>query len=218
MKVKDVMTAAVVTVDADTALKDAAHLFVEHHITGVPVVDASGEVVGVLSEADIVAKEAKQRHHKRSALAWLLDPVDPWLDDRAGARTVREAMSSPALTIGPNAEVSEAAARMVEDGVNRLPVIEDGTLIGIVTRADLVRAFTRPDDEIHREIVHDVVERVFWLDPAEVVVVVNHGAVVLSGRVETESDVKLLPELVQRVPGVVSVSAALSAKQVMVGK
>lgn len=215
MKIKDVMTAEVVTVDADAALKDAAHLFVERHITGVPVIDQSGSLVGVLSEADIVAKEAKPRHHKRSALAWLLDPVDPWLDDRSGARTVREAMSAPALTIGPDAEVSEAAARMVEDGVNRLPVVDgNGELIGIVTRADLVRAFTRPDDEVAREIVHDVIERVFWLDPTELTVSVTHGAVRLTGKVETENDVKLLPELVRRVPGVISVDASLSAKQV----
>ena len=106
-------------------------------------------------------------------------------------------MSAPALTIGPNAEVSEAAARMVEDGVNRLPVVEaTAELIGIVTRADLVRAFTRPDDAVAREIVHDVIERVFWLDPAEITVTVTHGAVRLTGKVETENDVKLLPELV----------------------
>lgn len=212
MKIEDVMTREVVTVDADATLKDAAHLFVEHHITGVPVVDVSGAVVGVLSEADIVAKEAKQRHSRRSALAWLLDPVDPWLDERSGARTVRQAMSSPALTIRPRADVSEAAARMVEDGVNRLPVVEDDRLVGIVTRADLVRAFTRSDEEIAREIVADVVERVFWLDPVEIAVTVESGAVTLRGKVETESDVKLLPELVRRVPGVVTVDATLSAK------
>lgn len=218
MKVKDVMTAEVVTVDAETALKDAAGLLVQHHITGVPVVDASGEVVGVLSEADIVAKEAKQRQQRRSMLSWLLDPADPWLDERAGARTVREAMSTPALAIGPEADISEAAGRMVEDGVNRLPVIDDGQLVGIVTRADLVRAFTRSDDAIHREIVHDVVERIFWLDPSEVVVVVDKGTVTISGKVETENDAKLLPELVRRVAGVVAVNASLSPKQVMVGK
>lgn len=214
MKVKDVMTSDVVTVDADSPLKDAARTLVEYHITGVPVLDLSGAVVGMLSEADIVAKQAGQEpQRKRGALAWLLDPVDPWLNERSAARIVGEAMSAPAITIGPDAELSAAASRMIEDGVNRLPVLdEDGGLVGIVTRADLVRAFTRSDDEIAREISHDIVERIFWLDPADVQVSVSHGVVTLAGKVETESDVKLLPELVRRAPGVVSVNSALTAR------
>jgi CBS domain-containing protein len=217
MKVADAMTRDVLTVDADASLKDAAGVLVEHHVTGVPVVDVGGNVLGVLSEADIVAKEAAPRHHRRGALAWLLDPIDPWVDGRAGARLVKEAMSAPAITIRPGAPLSEAAASMIESGVNRLPVVDDdGTLVGIVTRSDLVRAFTRPDGEIAREITHDVVERIFWLDPTQLAVTVDRGNVVLAGAVETETDATLLPEIVRRVPGVVSVSATIEARQARV--
>ncbi len=216
MKVADAMTRDVLTVEADTSLKDAAGLLVERHVTGMPVVDAGGNVVGILSEADIVAKEAAHRHHRRGALAWLLDPIEPWVDGRAGARLVGEAMSAPAITIRPGAPLSEAAARMIEDGVNRLPVVDGDTLVGIVTRSDLVRAFTRTDDEIAREITHDVVERIFWLDATQVAVTVERGNVTLAGAVETETDATLLPEIVRRVPGVVAVEATLEARQARV--
>jgi CBS domain-containing protein len=88
--------------------------------------------------------------------------------------------------------------------------------VGIVTRSDLVRAFTRPDDEVAREITHDVVERIFWLDATQVAVTVEHGNVTLAGAVETETDATLLPEIVRRVPGVVSVEATLEARQARV--
>ncbi len=96
---------------------------------------------------------------------------------------------------------------------NRLPVVDpDGALVGIVTRADVVRAFTRSDEEIRDEIAQDVLQRVFWLQPTDVAVSVEQGAVVLSGTVESESDVRLLPELVSRVPGVVSVDSSVTAR------
>lgn len=213
MKIEDLMTRDVVTVDADCGLKEAARVLVEYGIAGVPVLDLSGAVVGMLSEADILAKEAAQPERRRGVLAWLLDPVDPWVDERSGARTVREAMTSPAITIRPDAELGEAAARMIEDGVNRLPVVDaDGALIGIVTRADLVRAFTRSDEEIRSEVQQDILQRIFWLQPADVAVAVEHGNVTLSGTVESENDVRLLPELVSRVPGVVSVDSSVTAR------
>ena len=75
-------------------------------------------------------------------------------------------MSAPALTIGPNRPVTEAANTMIEEGVNRLPVVDDdGVLIGIVTRADLVRAFVRSDEEVAREIREEVIRRTLWLEP-----------------------------------------------------
>ena len=99
---------------------------------------------------------------------------------------------------------------MIDEGVKRLPVVDNaGKLIGIVTRADLVRAFVRSDEEIAAEIREDVIRRTLWIEPDAVQVVVEHGEVRLAGQVETKADAELIPSFVQRVPGVVSVLSKL---------
>jgi osmotically-inducible protein OsmY len=100
---------------------------------------------------------------------------------------------------------------MLDADVNRLPVVDgDGRLVGIVSRGDLVRAFTRSDDEIRREIEGDVLRRTLWIDdPSAIRVSVENGIVKLEGSVATEADAELLPRFVQQVPGVVSVTAEL---------
>ena len=213
MKVRELMTTDVVTVTPETTLKEAAGLLVRHRISGVPVVDAGGDVLGVLSEADILVKEGGASGERRhdGMLGWLFE-TDRALEDKLAAKTVGEAMTSPAITVRSNTPVHKAASRMVEDGINRLPVLHNGRLVGIVTRADLVRAFTRSDDEIADEIQNEILRRTLWLEPGAVTVSVADGAVEVAGEVETETDAELLPLFIQRVPGVVSVKAAITAR------
>jgi CBS domain-containing protein len=208
MRVRQVMTMDVLTVTPDLPLRDAARALVDNRVSGVPVV-ADGAVVGVLSEGDIVMK-ASGGSDRGGLLTWLFDPTAD--GDRAAAQTAGEAMTSPAVTIRPNCQVHEAARTMIERGVNRLPVIENGTLVGIVTRADIVRAFTRADVELAEEIRDDILRRTFWAEPGSVTVAVSNGRVTLAGEVETEADTEMLPLFVSRVPGVVSVSADLRAR------
>jgi CBS domain-containing protein len=158
MKVRDVMTRNVVTVEEDTPLKDVAELLLEHDISGVPVV-YDGRVVGVVSETDILYKERGAEGERRGPIAWLLDEPRPENGQKLAARTAGEAMTSPPVTIRPDRSVAQAASMMLEHRVNRLPVIADGHLVGLVTRSDLVRAFTRPDPEIERSIREDVFPR-----------------------------------------------------------
>lgn len=209
MKIKDVMTREVVTVNPSTSLKEAARVLDAKGISGLVVVDGD-EVVGVFSEADILVKEGGERVTHTGILGWLFETGASELEAKLAARTVGEAMTSPALTIGPDRPVHEAAARMIEDGVNRLPVVEDGKLLGIVSRADLVRAFTRTDAEIEEEIRTEIVKRTMWIAPEDVTVSVEGGAVTLEGQVETATDAELLPVFVERVPGVVEVHSTLS--------
>lgn len=209
MKIKDVMTREVVTVDPSTPLKEAARMLGAKGISGLVVVDGDA-VVGVLSEADILVKEGGERVTHTGILGWLFETGASELEAKLAAHTVGEAMTSPALTIGPDRPVHEAAARMIEDGVNRLPVVEDGKLLGIVSRADLVRAFARTDGEIADEIRNEIVKRTLWLAPDAVEITVESGNVMLAGQVETATDAELLPVFVKRVPGVVSVSSELT--------
>lgn len=210
MKVKDVMTPDVITVHPDTPLKEAAAILSRKGISGLVVMDDAGHVVGVLSEADILVKEGGERLAHTGILGWLFETGASELEQKLAARTVGEAMTSPALTIGPERPVHEAAARMIEDGVNRLPVLQDGRLLGIVTRADLVRAFTRTDEEIAEEIRTEIVKRTLWIAPEAVTVSVENGSVTLEGQVETATDAELLPVFVERVPGVIEVRSELS--------
>jgi CBS domain-containing protein len=111
--------------------------------------------------------------------------------------------------IGAERPISAAARMMIEGGVNRLPVTKDGELVGIVTRADLVRAFTRPDDLVAEEIRIDVIERAMWLPVDQVEVTVRDGDVALAGMVPTRTDAEVLERLAARVLGVVSVSSQI---------
>jgi CBS domain-containing protein len=133
VKIDEVMTKRVVTVPLGATLADATPILVANRISGAPVVDPEGRVVGVLSEADC-------------------------LSHPAGAETtVAEAMSAPARTIEPGQRINEAARIMVEAHINRLPVVDEAKLVGIVSRADLVRALAV--QEIEDAIETRVLER-----------------------------------------------------------
>jgi len=213
MKVQDVMTTDVATTTPDVLLKDAAVELVRRKISGMPVVDDERHVLGVLSETDILAKEGDE-HRSGGFLQWLVDPGDPWIAARFDAVTVLDAMSTPARTITPGRHVAEAATIMLDEDVNRLPVVDaEGTLIGLVSRGDLVRAFARSDEEILEEIEEDVIRKVMWLSPSSVGVTVANGVVTLSGEVASEADAELLPTFARKVPGVVEVTSSLTHRE-----
>ncbi len=208
MKVQEIMTRDVLTIGTEAPLKDVARILVEHGVSGIPVCDIERHVLGVVSEGDILYK-AQAREERGGPLAWLLDTGSAAAAAKAAARTVSEAMTAPAITISPFRSVDEAARLMTEHGVNRLPVVANGELVGIVTRADLVRAFARDDEAIRDEIVGELVERTLWLEPGTVDVAVAAGHVRLAGRLQTRSDAGLLERLVARVAGVVAVESEL---------
>jgi len=212
MKVHEVMTVDVATTTPDALLKEAALELATRRISGMPVIDDYGRVLGVLSEADILAKEGGEQE-RTGFLQWFLDPSDLWVAARFDAVTVGDAMSWPAKTIEPEANVALAATTMLEEGVNRLPVVDkEGTLVGLVSRGDLVRAFARSDAEIQHEIEEDVLRRVMWLSPSEVHVSVSDGIVTLTGSVASAADADLLPKFARRVPGVVEVGSTVTAR------
>lgn len=206
MRVRDIMNKAPVVVGPETSLKDVARLLEERDISGVPVVE-DGTVVGVVSQADIVSKEQEARDLDRPGrLARFRRrghaPRSP--------RTAREAMSSPPVTVEPYVSAVGAAWLMTEDDVNRLPVVDRGRLVGIVTRTDLVRAFARSDEQIAREIVDEVLPSLD-LSPNDVTVSVHHGEVRLRGAVDDPFTVPCLPHAVRSVVGVLDVRSEVGA-------
>ena len=202
MKVRDVMTSEVLSVLPSTRLKDLARLLSERRISGVPVVD-EGTLVGVVSEADLLAKQVGRPLSRRTPLDWIFgEQPSPWERRRRAATTVAEAMTAPAVTVDADRPLREAAALMVDRGVNRLPVTHAGRLVGIVTRADLVRAYLRRDEEILRAVRDDVIADTMWLDPEELRVEVREGQVRLAGTVDRRSTATILEKLIHLIEGV----------------
>ena len=208
MRVRDLMTERVLSIGPEAPIKDVARILVEHRISGLPVCDVEGHVLGVVSEGDILYKEHDpETGHRGGPLSWIVEGVPTGETAKASALTAATAMTAPAITVAPYESVAEAARLMCERGVNRLPVVKDEKLIGIVTRADLVRAFIRGDEEIAKEIRDDVLGRTLWIDIGKVGVEVSRGSVKLDGSLHTRSDAELLEKLVVRVPGVVAVES-----------
>jgi CBS domain-containing protein len=219
------MRSEVVTVGRGTLLKEVARILIERRISGLPVVE-DGRVVGVVTDRDILVKErGPEREEEGGLLRHLFHRGEAQPEeDKSEARTAGEAMSSPAIMIRPGASIPDAARLMLEHGVNRLPVVEDGNffgqveegvLVGIVTHADLVRAFAHPDEQIAVEI-GDLLARLLEqesLPGGAVSYELNRGEVTLGGDVEWEVSAETLITAIRRVPGVVSVDSRLSWRE-----
>ena len=179
-RVRDVMTTQVITVDRVTPYKEIARLLAEHRISGLPVLKMGREVVGVVTEADLVAAQAHttRRLHSGNRRTW-------WPRGRQHPALIAgELMTSPAITIGPDATVPAAARLMSTHQVRRLPVVDaDGKLVGVVSRRDLLSVFLRPDEDIAAD-VRRVLDDFVLAEPGEADVTVHNGVVVLTGTVK----------------------------------
>jgi CBS domain-containing protein len=201
-RVRDVMTANVVAVRADTSFKDMVALLLSSRVSAFPVVDGAGKVVGVVSEADMLIKEADQASPP-GTFAGLRRLRD---HEKAAAVTAAELMTGSPVTIGPDQPVEQAAFLMYDRGVKRLPVVDGtGHLVGIVSRADALSVFGRPDADIRREVTEEVILRRFLVDPLLFDVSVRGGIVTLAGRPETDLAGRDIVDAVRHVPGVVAV-------------
>ena len=192
MHVRDLMTTDVVAVAPETSTRDAARMMFRYRVSGLPVVDAEDHVLGIITEGDFLAMEL-QRTDKGVAPA-----------------TVGEAMSHSVLAVSPDLEVMEAARYMHANGVKRVMVVEDAKMVGVLSRFDIVAAFTRPDDLIEDEIREDLIRRVLFVDPETVNVRVANGVVTFVGTIGTRTEARLVGELARRLDGVVAVENELS--------
>jgi CBS-domain-containing membrane protein len=198
MRVLDVMTMDVLTTTPETSLKEAARVMVKAGVSGLPVIDDSGSLVGIITEADFLEREADLP--QRRLLSAVVQDRGPLVE----AETVGEVMSRDPVVIFPEASVTEAARVMAHHHVKRLPVVGAvGELVGIISRADVVAVFTRPDDVIEDEIREDIVRRVLLLDADSLGVAVSDGVVSISGVAPTATDARLLEALIRRIDGVV---------------
>lgn len=203
-KVRNVMTHEVITIDEQAPFTEVVRRMAVHRVSALPVINTDGRLVGVVSEADLLHKEEYQG--QEDSRHWLETRRERAARAKASGRRAIDVMSTPVVTVDPDATVAEAARRLARHRIKRLPVVDhQGRLVGIVSRADLLRLYLRDDEAIHREIVDEVLLRALWIDPANVLVKVDDGIVTLVGHVERQSLVPVIVHLTRTVPGVVDV-------------
>lgn len=203
LKVRDVMTADVACVRDDAGYKEIVRLMQARRVSAVPVVDSTDRVIGIVSEADLLPKEETQESAERFTFGRARRRRR-----KAAGMVARDVMSTPVITIDPDAPLAEAARTMDERAVKRLPVVDStGAMVGIVSRKDLLRIFLRSDDSIWDEVVHEVFERFLWIYPqkAGIAVAVKDGVVTVEGRLERKSLIPITLALIAGVDGVIGV-------------
>jgi CBS domain-containing protein len=206
-RVADVMTTSVITVDRITAFQEIDRVLTQHRISGVPVLMMGRKVAGVVSEADLLAAEDERTRAARLAAA---AGTRRRLRKRPqAALTAGTLMTAPAITIGPDATIPAAARLMNTHHIRRLPVVDqDGKLVGIVSRRDLLSVFLRPDADIARD-AQQVLQEIPVGDPQDVTVTVRHGVVSLAGTARADSHhhdlIPLALHMIWDIDGVVDV-------------
>lgn len=206
MYVRDLMTTDVVAVGPEAPLKEVARILLEARVSGLPVVGSDGAVLGVISEADFLRREARDpardpARGRRPGLRWLAHGEDAAADrERLAGVHAGEAMTRPAVTIDPDRPLSEAARVMTERRIKRLPVVRDGRLVGIITRTDVVRAYARTDDELFQAVAA-AVRAVDGLR----LVNVDDGVAHLAGTVASAPLARAIREVVAGIDGIVAV-------------
>ena len=209
LTVRDVMCEDVAVVRPSTPFKEVARVLADRGVSALPVLDENDRLAGVVSEADLLYKEEYGSEDARFRL--LASPDERAARSKATADVAGQLMTSPAVTISPDATLVTAAKVMDQRKVKRLPVVDaDGRLIGIVSRADLLKTFLRGDDEIREEVIRDVFMRVLWAEPEKFEVTVDDGVVTLAGELQLRSSTVIAVRLTRKVDGVVDVIDQLS--------
>jgi CBS domain-containing protein len=208
-KVGSVMTTEVVRVEYGTPFKEVARLLAAHRISGLPVVDEDDKVIGVISETDLVARQAATpgpyEPRRRFAFLGLTRGVRRQAAT-VHARTAGRLMTAPPVTAHADDTIVATARTMARHQVERLPVLDEADrLVGIVTRRDLLQVFLRPDREIRDEVIEDVLVRTLWLAPRSIDVSVVQGVVTLTGHMERKSETEIARSMTARINGVVDV-------------
>jgi CBS domain-containing protein len=205
--VQDAMTTQVVAVKLGASFKEMAARLRESRVSAFPVIDDDGKVIGVVSEADMLARQVLS--------AGLAHGGE---QEKAEVLTAGDLMTHPAITVSPQDSVEVAARLMYTLQVKRLPVIDrSGRLAGIISRTDVLTVFDRSDEEIRKEVTDDVISQEFGASPHQFAVTVQAGVVTLTGHAETAELGHVIVRKVRHVQGVVAVRDRLSYPDIDAG-
>jgi CBS domain-containing protein len=207
LAVRDVMTSPVVTVPPNAPVKAVAEVLLSNRVSAVPVIDSVGHVLGMVSEADLLVKEIAMRAGAR------LGPLETGrahdVRRRREALTARELMTAPAVSVHPDTPVTQAAKIMFEKRIKRLPVLADAWLVGIVSRADVLRVYLLPDEQLRRH-AERLVHGTLGNSGAGLAVAAREGVLRVTGEVDSRSEAELVGRLLGRLEGVVGVETQVT--------
>jgi CBS domain-containing protein len=207
--VKDVMSTHVIAVRLGAPYKEMAAMLHELRVSAFPVLDHDNKVIGVVSEADLLTKEALEGTVPRTLLS-----RQERVRKQTNALTAADLMTKPPVTIGADEPVTHAARLMFDQRVKRLPVIsDDGTLIGIVSRSDVLSVYSRPDADIQHQVTKELIVGTFLCDPDKFTVTVMDGIVTIKGTPETTTAGLDIIDAARHMEGVVAVRDRLSYPQ-----
>jgi len=205
--VKDAMTTQVVAVKLGASFNEMAARLRQSRVSAFPVIDDDGKVIGVVSEADMLARKVLSADHAGTSTGLLHRGEQ----EKAEDLTAGDLMTHPAITVSPEDSVEVAARLMYTLQVKRLPVTDpSGRLAGIISRTDVLAVFDRSDEEIRKEVTDDVICREFGAAPRQFAVTVQAGVVTLQGKAETVALGHVIVRKVRHVQGVVAVRDRLS--------
>jgi CBS domain-containing protein len=215
MKAQDVMTRDVLTVEPDVDVGEAIKVLAEHDISALPVVDSAGNLVGILSEADLLGR-AEGNGHRHTWWVEALTPAGKLAAEfvKTHGRKVSEVMSREVISAGEDTPVSEIAALLERHRIKRVPIVADGKVVGVVSRSNLIQALasSKPTDskrQSDRAIRLELLDRLgqqMWTDFGSRNVIVEDGVVHFWGLVGSEAERQALVALAHEVPGVSAVT------------
>jgi len=226
MKAADVMVSTVITVPPEASVQDVANILMTNRISSVPVVTAGGDLVGIISEGDLIRRVETDTDHRRSWWIELLLGRGPLAAEyvKSHSRKVSDLMSRDVITASPDTPLRDVAGLLEKNGIKRVPIIADGKLVGIVSRANLVQALAvqkKPveaqppaDDLAIREAVMARLDGKLWTKFAPVNVIVRNGIVDIWGIVDSETVRQAVRVAVEETPGVRSINDNLSVQRV----
>jgi len=216
MKASEIMALSVYTVKPDTSVRDAARLMIEQGISGLPVVDAAGQLVGIVTEGDFLRRAETGTERRRPR--WLEIVVGPGrlASDyvHSHGRKVDEIMSRDVITVSPDAPLQDVVRIMERHRIKRVPVVGNGVVVGIVSRANLVQALSslaeealpsQPKDEAMRDRIMAELKNQEWAPRSMVNVIVRGGIAELWGTILNEKERAAIRVVAENVPGIVGV-------------
>jgi CBS domain-containing protein len=216
MNARDVMTHRLVTVTPETPIEEAVRLMLKHRVSGLPVIDAAGAPVGVVTEGDLLRRIETGTDKRHSGwIGLLLGPGRLAAEyTRSHAHKVDEVMTTELISVGPETPLGEVVELMEERRIKRVPVVDGGKLVGIVSRTNLVaalagilakaRGVALSDDDIRRAILAEI-DKQPWGPRQSVDAVVRDGVVELRGTILDERERAALIVAAENLPGVKSV-------------
>ena len=224
MKASDVMVTNVITVGPDARVSEVAQLLLNHRISAIPVIGAQGEILGIVSEGDLLNRHEAGTTHRKSWWLELLASRETMAADyvKSHSQHVTDVMTRNVIKAPPDMSVADLAALLEKHRIKRVPIVKDGKMVGIVSRANLLQSLVRqthqplpnPKDSVIRNHIVQKLNREFWARPSLVCVTVHDGTVDLTGIVDTLAEKKAVAVLAEEAVGVCGVNNDLRIRPV----